>query len=164
MKKFLFTIILVMLTNVCFAEDIYTTTDNGFAKYLRAESLKAKVISKTPNKSLFEMKYSLICIPDEDTLANLKRQTFNNKVSFKKQTFTFKCSFNPNSNQWNQDGSIWIQTDELWGDFPQRCLFKISGNMPGGSYYGDLPESVTNKDIIITAYKYVLAHKLIDYN
>jgi hypothetical protein len=110
------------------------------------------------------MKYSLICIPDENTLDKLKRQTLDKKISFKKQTFTFKCSFNSNSNQWNQDGSIWIQNDELWGDSPQRCLYKTNGNMPGGAYYGDLSEAVINRDIIITAYKYVLAHKLIDYN
>jgi len=164
MKKFLLTIILVMLTNVCFAEDIYTVTENGFVKYLRTESLQANVTSKTEQDSLFEMTYSLICIPDESTLDKLRTQTLNNNISFEKQTLTFKCSFNPNSNQWNQDGSILVKNDELWGNFPQKCLYKITGNMPGGAYYGNDPEAVFNRAIIITAYKYALSHKLVKYN
>ncbi|MBP2664612.1 MAG: hypothetical protein H6Q71_2560 [Firmicutes bacterium] len=164
MKKFLLTIIFVMLTNVCFAEDIYTVTENGFVKYLRTESLKAKVTSKTEQNSLFEMTYTLICIPDESTLDKLRSQTLDNNISFEKQTFTFKCSFNPNSNQWNQDGSIWLKNDELWGNSPPKCLYKTRGNMSGGAYYGNEPEAVFNRVIIITAYKYILSHKLVKYN
>ncbi|TWH46500.1 hypothetical protein [Sporomusa sp. KB1] len=164
MKKLLLTIILAMLTNVCFAEDIYTVTENGFVKYLRTESLNVKVTAKTKQASLFEMTYSLICIPDESTLDKLRTQNFNNNISFEKQTFTFKCSFNPNSNQWNQDGSILIKNDELWGNYPPKCLYKTTGNMPGGAYYGNDPEAVFNRTIIITAYKYALSHKLVKFN
>ncbi|SDF32094.1 hypothetical protein [Sporomusa acidovorans] len=164
MKKFLLTIIFAMLTNVCFAEDIYIVTENGFAKYLRTESLEAKVTTKTVKNSLFEMTYSLICIPDEITLDKLRSQTLNNKISFKKQTFIFKYFFNPNSNNWNKDGSIWVKSDEIWGNSPKKCLYKTSGNMPGGAYYGNESEAILNRDIIITAYQYTLSHKLIKYN
>jgi hypothetical protein len=163
-KRYLLIVIFSLLTNVCFAQDIYTTTDNGFVKYLRTESLKAKVLSRTENKSFFEMTYCLICVPDENTVDQLKSQTFDNKLSFRKQTFTFKCSFDPNKNQWNQDGSIWIKNDEFWGDSPQKCLYKAKGNMPGGLYYGDLPEAATNRAIVLMAYNYVTAHKLIEYD
>lgn len=163
MKKFLLTIIFSLLANVCFAEDIYTVTENGFVKYLRTESLIAKVTSKTEQKSLFEMTYSLICIPDACTLDKLKRQALDNKISFEKQTFIFKCSFNPNTNQWNQDASIWLKNDELWASFPNRCLYNVHGNIPGGAYYGNEPEAVFNRDIIIKAYKYALSHQLIKY-
>ncbi|TWH48447.1 hypothetical protein [Sporomusa sp. KB1] len=163
MKKFLLIIIFVMVTNVCFAEDVYTVTESGFTKYLHTESLKAKVISKTEQESLFEMTYSLICIPDKDSLANLRSQTFDNRINFEKQTFTFKCSFSKNSNQWNQDGSVWLNSDQLWGDSPEKCLYESHGNMPGGAYYGNTPEAVFNRNIIIAAYNYVIAHNLIVY-
>lgn len=163
MKKFLLMIIFTMLTNVCFAEDLYTVTENGFAKYLHTDSLVAKVISKTEQDSSFEMTYTLICIPDEPTLAKLRSQTFDNTISFEKQTYTFKCSFNKQSNHWNPDGSIWINKDEFWGNSPERCLYESHGNMPAGAYYGDSPEAIFNKDVVVAAYNYVISHKLIQY-
>lgn len=163
MKKILLIFIFTMVTNVCFAADIYTATENGYAKYLHTDSLKAKVTSRTEQESLFEMTYSLICIPDKDTLAKLRNQAFDNKINSEKQTFTFKCSFNKNSNQWNTDGSIWLNSDELWEDSPEKVLYESHGNMPGGAYYGDTPEAVTNRNIIIAAYNYVISHKLIQY-
>ncbi|MBU2703420.1 hypothetical protein Ga0466249_004565 [Sporomusaceae bacterium BoRhaA] len=164
MKKFLLTIIFVMLTNICFAEDIYIATENGFAKYLRTESLTAKATQKNEQDSLFEMTYNLICIPDKNTLDKLRGQTLDNKVSFEKQTFTFKCSFNKNTNQWIPDGSIWITNDELWGNSPEKCLYESHGYMPGGAYYGDDSEANFNRNIVTTAYNYVLAHNLIKYD
>jgi len=163
MKKILLMIIFTMLTNVCFAEDLYTVTENGFAKYLHTDSLVAKVISKTEQDSSFEMTYTLICIPDELTLAKLRSQTFDNTISFEKQTYTFKCSFNKQSNHWNPDGSIWITKDEFWGNSPEKCLYESHGNMPAGAYYGDSPEAIFNKDVVIAAYNYVISHKLIQY-
>lgn len=163
MKKFLLVIIFAMLTNVCFAEDIYTVTENGFAKYLRSESLTSKVTPKNEQESLFEMTYSLICIPDNSTLHKLRGQTSDDKVSFKRQTFTFKCSFNKNTNQWIPDGSLWILNDELWGNSPEKCLYESHGYMPSGAYYGDDPEAIFNRNIITTTYNYVLSHNLIKY-
>jgi len=164
MKKFLLTIIFVMITNICFAEDIYVVTENGFAKYLRAESLTAKVTQKNEQESLFEMTYSLICIPDKNTLDKLKDQTFDNKIAFKKQTFTFKCPFNKNTNQWLPNGSLWLTNDDLWGNSPEKCLYELHGSMPGGAYYGDEPEALFNRTIIITVYNYTIAHNLIKYD
>lgn len=164
MKKFLLTIIFVMLTNICFAEDIYIVTENGFAKYLRTESFTAKATPKNEQESLFEMTYSLICIPDTNTLDKIRYETFDNKISFKKQTFTFKCPFNKNTNQWFPNGSLWITNDELWGNSPEKCLYESHGYMPGGAYYGDDPEAIFNRNIIITVYNYVLAHNLIKYD
>lgn len=163
MKKILFLIMFVMVTNVCFAEDVYTVTENGFTKYLHTESVRAKVIPKSEQDSLFEMTYSVICIPDNDSLAKLKNQTFNDKIIYEKQTFTFKCSFNKSSNQWNQDGSIWLNNDEFWGDSPEKILYESHGNMPGGAYYGDTPEAVFNRNVMIAAYNYAVSHKLITY-
>lgn len=163
MKKIFLIIIFSMLTNVCFAEDIYTVTENGFAKYLHAESLKAKVISKAEQESLFEMTYTLVCIPDKVTLDKLRGQTFDNKISFKKQTYTFKCSFNKNTNQWNPDGSVWLNGEEIWGDSPERCLYEVHGNMPGGAYYGDTPEAVVTRNTVVAAYNYAISHKVIEY-
>lgn len=165
MKKSLLVLIfiLAMVTNVCYAEDLYITTAGGFTKYLHTESVKAKVMSKSEQDSLFEMTYMLISMPDKDGLEKLKNLTFDNRVSFEKQTFTFKCSFNKNSNQWNQDGSIWINSDEIWGDSPERVLYESHGNMPGGTYYGDTPEAVINRSIVIAAYNYAVSHKIIEY-
>lgn len=117
MKKILLVLIFIsaMVTNVCYAEDVYIVTEGGFTKYLHTESVRAKVMSKSEQDSLFEMTYTVISIPDKDALAKLRSVTFDNKISFEKQTFTFKCSFNKNTNQWNPDGSIWIISDELWG-------------------------------------------------
>jgi hypothetical protein len=153
-----------MTANVCFAEDVYTVTEAGFTKYLHTDSLKAKVIPKNEQESLFEMTYTLICIPDKDSLAKLKSQTFDDKITYEKQTFTFKCSFNKTSNQWNQDGSLWMNSDELWGDSPEKVLYESRGNMPGGAYYGDTPKAVFNRNIVTAAYNYVVSHKLITYN
>ncbi|MDF2636767.1 MAG: hypothetical protein K0R78_3641 [Pelosinus sp.] len=163
MKKILLIFIFTMVTNVCFAEDVYNVTANGFTKYLHTESLKAKVTSKTEQESLFEMTFSLICIPDKDSLAKLRSQTFDNKINYKKQTFTFKCSFNKTTNQWYTDGSIWLNNEEIWGDSPDKLLYESHGNMPGGAYYGDTPEAVMNRNIIIAAYNYVISHKLTEY-
>ncbi|WP_371375384.1 hypothetical protein [Sporomusa aerivorans] len=166
MKKTVLIFILTMaaVTNICFAEDIYTVTENGFSKYLHTDSIKAVVISKTEQESLFEMTYGLIIIPDKDSLAKLRAQTMDNKISFEKQSYTFKCSFNKVTNQWNEDGTIWINKDEFWGDSPERSLYQSQGNMPGGAYYGDTPEAVRNRNIIIAAYNYVVSHKLIEYH
>lgn len=163
MKKILLVFIFTMVTNVCFAEDIYTVTENGYAKYIQTESLQAKVTAKSEQESLFEMTYSLLCIPDRETLAKLRNQTFDTKITSEKQTFTFKCSFNKSTNQWNTDGSIWLNSDELWGDSPEKALYEIHGNMPGGVYYGDSSAAVTNRNTIIAAYNYVIVHKLIEY-
>lgn len=163
MKKLLLTVVFVMLTNVCFAEDLYTVTENGFTKYLRTESLTAKVIPKNEQDYLFEMEYSLILIPDEMTLNKLRNQTADNKIAFAKQTFTFKCSFNKNTNQWIPDGSLWITSNELWGNSPEKRLYESHGYMPGGAYYGNDPEAIYNRNVIIIAYNYVLSHKLIKY-
>lgn len=164
MKKFLLAIIFIMTANLGFAEDVYTVTQNGFTKYLHTDSLKAKVTSKSEQESLFEMTYTLICIPDKDTLAKLKTQTLNDKVISQKQTFTFTCSFNKTTNQWNQDGSVWINSDELWGDSPEKVLYETHGTMPAGPYYGETPEAVFNRNAVIAAYNYVVSHKLIIYN
>lgn len=163
MKKVLLMMIFTMITNVCFAEDVYLAADNGFAKYLRSESLTAKVLSQNEQNSLFEMTYTLICIPDKITLDRLRNQIKDNKIAFKKQTFTFKCSFNKNTNQWNTDGTLWINADELWGNTSQNCLYELHGNMPGGAYYGDSPEAIANRNSIIAIYNYVISHKLIEY-
>ena len=74
MKKTVLIFILTMaaVTNICFAEDIYTVTENGFSKYLHTDSIKAVVTSKTEQESLFEMTYGLIIIPDKDSLAKLR--------------------------------------------------------------------------------------------
>jgi hypothetical protein len=163
MKKFLLTIIFIMMTNICFAEDVYITSENGFAKYLRSESLTAKVLPKNEQNSLFEMTYTLIGIPDKITLDRLRTQTIDRKISFKKQTFTFKCSFNKNSNHWNTDGTLWINDDELWGNSPKTCLYELHGNMPGGIYYGDSPEALAHRNNVIAIYNYVISHNLIEY-
>ena len=164
MKRILLAIIFIMTANVCFAEDVYTVSDSGFTKYLHTDSLKATVTSKSEQESVFEMTYTLICIPDKESLAKLKSQTFNDKIIKQKQTFTFKCSFNKTTNQWNQDGSVWINSDELWGDSPEKVLYESHGNMPAGAYYGDSPEANFNRNIVIAAYNYVVSHKLITYN
>ena len=88
----------------------------------------------------------------------------DNKISFEKQSYTFRCSFNKVTNQWNEDGTIWISKDEFWGDSPERSLYQSHGNMPGGAYYGDTPEALRNRNIIIAAYNYVVSHKLIEYH
>lgn len=163
MKKILLIMFFTMITNVCFAEDVYIAAENGFAKYLRSESLTAKVLSQNEQNSLFEMTYTLICIPDKITLDRLRKQIIDNKISFKKQTFTFKCSFNKNTNQWNTDGTLWINADEFWGNTPQTCLYELHGNMPGGAYYGDSSEAVYNRNSVIAIYNYVISHKLIEY-
>lgn len=163
MKKFLLMLIFVLVANAGFAEDVYTVTENGFTKYLHTDSLKAKVTSKSEQESSFEMTYSLICMPDKDSLANLRSQTFDDKISYEKQTFTFRCSFNKDSNQWNQDGVLWLNADEFWSASPPKCLYEAHGILPGGAYYGDTPEAVFNRNIIIAAYNYVVAHKLIEY-
>ncbi|CUH97384.1 putative membrane protein [Propionispora sp. 2/2-37] len=163
MKKFLFAFIFVMITNVCFAEDIYVVTENGFTKYIRTETVTAKVLPKTTQDSLFELKYSLICIPDKATLDRLKSQTFDNKLSYQKQSFTFTCSFNKNTNQWNPDGSLWLNSDEYWSNSPEKCLYESHGNIPGGMYYGDSPEALFNRKVIVTVYEYVVSHGLLEY-
>ncbi|SDE89022.1 hypothetical protein [Sporomusa acidovorans] len=165
MKKILLVLIFIsaMVTNVCYAEDVYIVTEGGFTKYLHTESVRAKVMSKSEQDSLFEMTYTVISIPDKDALAKLRSVTFDNKISFEKQTFTFKCSFNKNTNQWNPDGSIWIISDELWGDSPEKILYESHGNMPGGAYYGETPEAVFNRSIVIAAYNYAVSHKIIEY-
>lgn len=163
MKKILLIMIFTMITNVCFAEDVYIAAENGFTKYLRSESISAKVLSQNEQNSLFEMTYTLICIPDKITLDRLKNQIKDNKISFKKQTFTFKCSFNRNTNQWNTDGTLWINGDELWGNTPQNCLYELHGNMPGGAYYGESPEAISNRNNVIAIYNYVISHKMIEY-
>jgi hypothetical protein len=164
MKKLLLVIMLVMTANLGFAEDVYTVSQAGFTKYLHTESLKAKVTSKSEQESLFEMTYTLIGIPDKETLAKLKSQTFNDKIISQKQTFTFTCSFNKTTSQWNQDGAVWINNDELWGDSPEKVLYESHGTMPGGAYYGESPEAVFNRNIVVAAYNYVISHKLITYN
>ncbi|MCE5286947.1 MAG: hypothetical protein LLG02_14035 [Pelosinus sp.] len=163
MKKLLFTIIFTLLSSVCFAEDVYTVMENGTAKYLRSQSLTANVQQKNDQDSLFEMTYTLICIPDKVTLEKLRGQTLDNKISYKKQTFTFKCSFNKITNQWNTDGSLWLNDDELWGGSPEKCLYESHGCMPAGTYYGDDTEATFNRSIVITAYNYAASHKLIKF-
>ncbi|MEN6411342.1 MAG: hypothetical protein ABFC84_01105 [Veillonellales bacterium] len=164
MKKLLFAIIFTLITNVCFAEDIYVVTENGFTKYLRTETLSATVVPKTDLESLYEMTYSLICIPDKATLDKIRTQTFDNKLAFEKQTFTFKCSFYKSNNQWIPDGSIWLNSDEFWGYSPEKCLYESHGLIPGGAYYGNSPEAAFNRNIVLTVYNYVVSHNLINYN
>lgn len=163
MKKILLALMFTMITNVCFAQVIYTVTDNGFTKNLLTEALKAKVTSKNDQESLFEMTYTLVCVPDKESLAKIRNQTFDNKISFEKQTFTFKCSYYKNSNQWNQDASLWLNGIEFWGDFPERCLYESHGNIPGGAYYGDSSEASVNRNMVTAAYNYVIINKLIEY-
>lgn len=163
MKKLILTIIFAMITNVCFAEDVFIANENGFTKYLRSESLVAKVVPRDEENSLFEMTYTLICIPDKVTLDRIRNQAKDKKISFRKQTFTFKCSFNKSSNQWNTDATLWLNSDELWWDSPQLCLYELHGSFPGGAYYGDSFEAISNRNNIIDIYSYVILHNLIKY-
>lgn len=163
MKKLLLTLIMAMITSVCFAEDVYTVTENGTARFLRTESLTAKVLPKNELDSLFEMTYTLISQPDKITLEKLRGQTMDYKISYKKQTYTFKCSFNKTTNQWNPDGTLWINDDELWGASPDKCLYESHGTMPGGLYYGDSPEAAFNRSIVLAAYNYAVTHNLIKF-
>lgn len=163
MKKVLLTIIFMLLTNVCLAEDVYISNEAGFTKYLRSASISAKVLPKNEQNSIFEMTYSLILIPDKITLDKLRGQIIDNKVSYKKQTFTFKCSFNKNLNNWNTDGTLWINDDEILGNAPPACLYSLHGNMPAGEYYGDTPEAISNRNTVIAVYNYILTHNLINY-
>jgi hypothetical protein len=163
MKKLLFTIIFAMLANVCFAEDVYTVTENGTMKFLRAEYLTAKILPKNDQDSLFEMTYCLISVPDKFSLAKLHTQTLDKRILYKKQTFTFKCSFNKSTNQWNADGSLWLNDDELWGGSPEKCLYEAHGCMPGGAYYGDDVKAVFNRSIVLTAYNYAVSHKIVKF-
>ncbi len=164
MKKFFLTLMFTLLiTNICFAEDIYMVSDNGFAKYLRSDSLVAKVTPKSEQESLFEMTYTLICIPDNITLNQLRAQAMDNRIAYKKQTFTFKCSFNQINNQWIPNGSLWINDDEIWGGSPEKCLYELHGFMPSGPYYGDTPQAVSNRNMVIAVYNYVISHNLIKY-
>jgi hypothetical protein len=163
MKKILFTIVFALLTNVCFAEDVYTVMENGTTKFLRSDSLSAKVLPKDEQDSLFEMTYTLIIIPDKITLDKLRGQTMDNTVAYKKQTFTFKCSFNKTTNQWNPDGTLWLSADEIWGGSPEKCLYESHGAMPAGPYYGDEVAAAFNRSIVLTVYNYAVAHKLIKF-
>lgn len=164
MKKFFLTLMFTLLvTNICFAEDLYILSDEGFAKYFRSDSIVAKVTAKNERESLFEMTYTLVCIPDNTTLNQLRFQAMDNKIVYKKQTFTFTCSFNPSNNQWLPNGSLWINNDEIWGGSPEKCLYELHGLMPTGPYYGDTPPAVSNRNTVIAVYDYVISHNLIKY-
>lgn len=163
MKKFSLIIFFTLFTNVCFAEDLFTISENGFSKFIRTESIEASVIAKAENESLFEMTYTLISIPDQATLDKMRLETQDNKISFKKQTFTFKCSFNTITNEWSQDGTLWLKSDEYWARVPEKRLYEFQGYMPAGPYYGDTPEAVSNRKAVIAAYSYVLKHNLLKY-
>lgn len=164
MKKFFLPLMFTLfITNICFAEDIYMVSDNGFAKYLRSDSLVAKVTARSEQESLFEMTYTLISIPDAITLNQLRTEAIDNKIAYKKQTFTFKCSFNQNNSQWLPSGTVWISDDEIWGDSPEKCLYELHGFMPSGPYYGDTAQAASNRNMVIAVYNYAIAHNLIKY-
>lgn len=163
MKKFLLTIIFALVTNVCFAENVFIATENGYSRYLNPDTFIAKVIPKNNQDSVFQMTYTVVAVPSASTLANLRTQTFDNRIAYEKQTLTFVCSFNKQTKQWNTDGSLWMSSHEIWGDKPEKSLYEFHGYMPGGAYYGDTPEATANRNVVIAAYKYAIDHNLIQY-
>ena len=163
MKKFLLTIIFALLTNVCFAENVFIAAENGYSRYLSTDTLIAKVVPKNEQDSVFQMTYTIIATPSAPILTNLRAQTFDNRIAYEKQTLTFICSFNKKTKQWNPDGSLWMSSHELWGDKPEKSLYEFHGYMPGGAYYGETPDAIANRNVVIATYKYAIDHNLIQY-
>ena len=157
MKKILVLLsILCLWTNMCFAEDIFVSEDDGYTLYVRTESISGSYSVRQGDKNAyFYTKYSVIFIPNAKTLKDLKTQTLDNRIEYKKEDYATVRPYNRVDEIWGNT-SLSREGVSLWGEGEKLFTSTNTSYMP---IIDDSKKAELNRKTLYIIYGYADTHK-----
>jgi hypothetical protein len=160
-KAFLLIALLLIWTGSCFAEDIYIGDANGYAIYLKTDSITCEA-TKTPGSEIATIyyKYSTVSIPHDDKLVYLQKFYIQDKLAYRIDNFNATLLWNRFTHEYSNDTPYVVQEDIEICDSSGKVLMDFEGSNGTNVFSdSDSPSSVVTRNTFLKVDAYRLSHK-----